>query len=110
MGAKVTIGCKLPAGHILELNIGKPNVQRVVLKGANDARIVGGYGFTQVESDFWEAWHKINKDLDFVKNGMVFVEKTENDAAAHAVEMTSEVSGFEGVDPKQAPKGITAAA
>ena len=106
----VTIGCKLPAGHILHLNPGQPNERSVKLNGANTARIAGGYGFTEVEKDFWDAWIKRNASMQFIVGGMIFCTKSERDAEAVAKERESERSGFEPVDPKKAPAGIQPAA
>ena len=105
MSELITIGCKLPNGHILEVGTGEGR-RTVKLNGANTARIVGGYGFTEVEKDFWDAWLKKNAGLEFVRKGMLFAHKTPRDAEAEAEERAGERSGFERLNPMDAPKGI----
>jgi hypothetical protein len=97
----VTVGCKLPNGLICEL--GKPgdeNYTAVRLNGANDARVVGGYGLTPfVSASFWAAWMKKNKGLSFVRKGLVFAHNDEASAADHAKDTAELRSGLEALDP-----------
>jgi hypothetical protein len=105
----VTVGCKLPNGLILEMGkAGSEQYKRVVLNGANSAKIVGGYGLTDVDADFMAAWLKKYAWLAPVKNGMVFVQSDVDNATAQALDKADAVSGFERLDPKRAPKGIEA--
>ena len=104
---KVTVACKLPNGHILHLFPGQPNERAVKLNGANTSRIVGGFGLTQVDKDFWDAWLKQNGTLDFVTAGMVFSVKSEREAEAESKNRENEASGFERIDPAKAPAGVS---
>lgn len=98
----VVMGCKLPNGLIIE-----HGGHRFTLKGSNAARIVGGYGLTPgVPKDFAEAWLKAHADLSTVKNGLVFIQTTEQNAKAAAKERRDVKSGFEPIDPLKAPPGI----
>ena len=105
--ATVMIGCKLPHGIILEIL--KPgeglhpapqaDAKRVELKGANSLRRradepsmgILPYAITPVDEAFWKEWLKANKDLAFVKNGMVFEAKDVPTAKAMAQERTTGV-------------------
>lgn len=90
----VTVGCNLPNGLHLDLQ-GK----RVTLNGANSSRIVGGYGLTQVDKEFWEAWAKDYADSPLLLNGLVFAQGSEARASAKASEQAEVKSGFEQLVP-----------
>lgn len=92
--AQVTVGCKLPNGLHLDVE-GK----RTTLNGANSSRIVGGYGLSEVDKDFWEAWSKAYADSPLVKNGLVFAQGSANSAEAKAREQAEIRSGFERLEP-----------
>lgn len=96
----VVVGCKLPHGIVLEAGrYGDPNYTRVRLNGSNSARVVGGYGLTDVSRDFWETWYKGHRNLGFVRDGFVFVHGDEASAAAHAREQAGKRTGLEPLDP-----------
>lgn len=102
----VTVGCKLPHGLVLQL---QGNKQRVTLRGANSNTVVGvdgkvvrgSCGYTQVDSDFATAWLKAYAQTTMVSKGLIFIEKSQKDAAAHAAELEPEKTGFEPVDPEK---------
>lgn len=103
----VVIGCKLPLGLLCELGkVGDEDHHVVRLNGSNSARIVGGYGLTTVSKDFWDAWFKDHRSMDFVKKGFVFAHGDEASAIDHATERAGEANGLEALDPNKAPKGI----
>ena len=110
----VQVGCKLPNGMILEL--GKPgdqNYTRVVLNGSNRARIAvsdtaGGYGITEVDENFWNAWRKKHGWLPAVKGEHVFAVGDVASAQAKALENSSIITGLEPMDPDKAPSGVEA--
>lgn len=110
--ALYVVGCKLPNGLVCEL--GKPgddDYRAVRLNGANSMRVVTldgsntGYGLTEVPRDFWDAWVKKHKRLDFVRKGMVFAANDEASARAMAQENAKLRTGLEPLDPM---KGMTA--
>lgn len=98
--AFVTVGCKLPNGIHLDVQD-----KRVTLNGANSSRIIGGYGLTQVDKDFWDAWVKAYADSPMLKNHLVFAQGTEANASAKAEEQAEVKSGFERLQPG---KGVLA--
>jgi len=99
------VGCKLPNG----LKINLPGVpDPVTLKGANAARIVGGYGMTPgIPKEAMERWIAEHKDFTYVRNGAVFMERSDKDARAVAKERRGERTGFEPVDPAKGPAALS---
>jgi hypothetical protein len=103
----VVVGCKLPNGLILE--IGKPGEDkyaRIQLRGANSSRVIGGCGLTDVPRDFITAWLKKNNKLSFVQQRLIFVGNDAAEASAVAVDRATQRTGFEPLNPKDAPKGV----
>lgn len=111
-GKTVVVGCKLPNGLIIEVGSpGADNYWRVQLKGSNDARVIGGYGITEnVDEENFGRWLKSHAFMPAVKNGLIFVHGTVESARDCATDRKDLKHGFEAVDPKQPPKGITVAA
>lgn len=96
----VVVGCKLPNGLICEMGkAGDDNYTRVVLKGANDSQVIGGFGLTPVSKAFWEAWRQKHQRLEFVRKGLVFMHKDTASAADHAKDSAQLRSGLEPLDP-----------
>lgn len=92
--ARVTVGCKLPNGIILD-HPGNPD-NKVVLSGRNKSVIVGAdYATTEVDADFFAAWMDVNKEFPAVVSGAIFVAKNPNEAAAMAKDLVEETTGFE---------------
>ena len=103
--ASVTIGCKLP--HGLFLTSGDKSV---TIAGANSSRIIGGYGLTVVDKDFWDKWSAENHTLILLKNGMVFVQESASKAEGQAKEQAEIKSGFEPIDIEKSSLGVKAEA
>lgn len=96
----VTVGCKLPHGLIISAKNTEGEIVSVTLKGANDARIIGGYGITEfVPKDLWDAWIRKNAKFAAVLNGSVFIHNDLKSAESVAKERRDVMSGFEAVDP-----------
>lgn len=95
------VGCKLPHGLQCELRDKNGNTtDRHVIKGMNDARIVGGYGITQgVPKSFMEEWFKRNFKHPAVVNGMIFMQTDTSSAEAQAKEGRDIRTGLESIDP-----------
>jgi hypothetical protein len=91
---QVYVGCKLPNGLIAQVGNTK-----VLFKGANSSRVVGGYGLTPVDKDFSDAWFKQHKNFHPVKAELIFVQGDVVSAEAQADEQSEVKSGLEGVDP-----------
>lgn len=104
--AVLTIGCKLPNGLICELGkYGEDNYQRVELKGANDANIIGGYGLTHgVPTAFWNAWIKVHERFPFVLKGLVFAERDVASARDQAADFAEKRTGMERLNPADVAK------
>ena len=92
----VTIGCKMPHGLILDLTEpGKP-AAKFVVRGNNSARLIGGFGITEgVPREFWNAWLSKNKEMVFVKKGLIFAYGKSADVEAKATEKAAMPHGFE---------------
>lgn len=99
------VGCKLPHGLHLDLvNKDGQNV-RYTLKGANAARIVGGYGFTDgVPTEFMTEWLKVNANHPAVKAGAIFIHNSTKGAEARAREGRDIRTGLEALDPVREAK------
>jgi|HubBroStandDraft_1064217.scaffolds.fasta_scaffold838534_1 hypothetical protein len=120
----VLIGCKLSNGIILELIppppkdlkdqrlYPGPTGKRVTIKGANSLRThkrqpsPASYAFatTQVDKDFWDAWYERNKDLDFVRTGMIFVAPNEREFNAIAKDTVDRRTNTEPLNPIKDPR------
>lgn len=109
-GMTCTVGCKIPNGLQLQLykmvdgfepspqgarpvKVGQKVGEPVSLNGFSQPltgepvshQIIGGFGLTHgVSVEFMEAWFEQNKDLDMVKNGLIFFNEKRNDAEAEA--------------------------
>ncbi len=99
MAGKVTVGCKLPNGIILEHPL-DPAI-RVELAGLNKVTIIGaGYASTDVDAEFWEIWRKSNDQFPAVVSGAIFAAKTSNDVKAIAKEYADRTTGMEPMKKK----------
>jgi hypothetical protein len=101
----LTVGCKLVNGVILG-HQGK----RVALAGAKSSRIIGGYGMTEVDKDFFDAWCAANADSALLSGNLVFAQERFNSAAAQAKEQENIKTGFEPIDPERFMPGVKAEA
>lgn len=90
MSNLIYVGCKLPTGLVL-----KVGNKTITLKGANDARIIGGYGITPVPSDFWEAWEAEYKESPFIIHNLIFAQTTVARAEGTAKEQEGVKTNFE---------------
>jgi len=96
----VVVGCKLPHGLQIDLPISGA-IERIHLRGNNDARIIGGYGLTpNVPADAFKQWLLNHKDFKYVRKGMVFIESDMARARSRAKEMRNEAkTGMEPLNP-----------
>jgi hypothetical protein len=101
----VTVGCKLVNGVILGYQ-GK----RVALAGAKSSRIIGGYGMTEVDKDFFEAWCKANADSALLSGNLIFAQERASMAEGKAKEQASVKTGFEPINPEKPVPGVSAEA
>jgi hypothetical protein len=113
----VTVGCKLPHGLVLTLNekvtteedrpIYRATGPAVTLAGRNASQIIGGYGMTEVDADWWDAWVKQNQNFQPYKSGLIFAEPRRDKAMDRAMEQRQIATGSEPIDPDKPGKGLT---
>lgn len=101
----VTVGCKIVNGVIL-VHQGK----RVLLAGAKSSRIIGGYGMTEVDKDFFDAWCKTNHDSALLSGNLIFAQDKPSLAEGKAKEQAEVKTGFEPIDPERPVPGVKAEA
>lgn len=122
MADKVVIGCKLPNGIILDHG-GKT----VELRGSriplnedgspvSNRLIIGGYGTTEVDKDFWDAWktancpkNKMESWFAPMRSGAIFEAPTQADATATAelqADVLADDPSIKGLDRKKTVQGV----
>lgn len=137
MSDTLTVACKLPHGLVLRLHemveineptaggsfrkvkraqvIGEPVTIRGYLRrfdrATEQAPLASGSSFalTQgVDADFFKKWLDQNKDLDAVRNGLIYAHGDADFVEGFIKEHAAVKSGLEPVDPNNLPKGIKA--
>ncbi|EFY9786525.1 hypothetical protein NQT21_002459 [Shigella flexneri] len=103
MAEMVTVGCKLPNGLVLE--VGQKRVQVAGWRN-NAVKIVGGYGLTQVDKVFFDAWLAEHGQQPYVKNGVIFAQDKANSAVSQATEQKAVKSGLELLPQKNPAPGV----
>jgi hypothetical protein len=128
----VMVACKLPMGIRLHLcrpetareNVlgggvreytlwrRDPNMPVVELKGSNfpygtvpEHQIVGGYGLTVIDADFWEAWCRQNPTSLLLRNKLLFAYEHQHDAQDAARDHKTVKSGLEAIDRDKPLRG-----
>lgn len=99
--ANVTVACKLPHGLII-----KSGGKSVTLNGANSSKIIGGYGLTPVDKNFFEAWKAEYASFEPLKSGLIFEQANEKSAVSQANEQDEIKSGMEPLDLDKPAAGI----
>lgn len=100
----VKVGCKLPHGVLLteEVKVEDRFVatgRRVKLNGYNSAKVIGGFGITEVEGDFIHKWMEDNKSFAPVAEGLIFVVGSDEEAEREAEDRAHILTGFEAANP-----------
>jgi hypothetical protein len=113
----VMVGCKLPHGITLSLHeafkneeervIFRPTGDTVTLAGRNASQIIGGYGITPVDENWWDAWVQQNQNYQPYKMGLIFAEPRRDRAMDRALDQRSLLTGSEPIDPDKPGKGLT---
>ena len=124
-GSTVTVACKIPNGLVLQLSelydttepspsgarpikASRKVGEAISVKGPArplsgmppDYQIIGGYGLTYgVPADFWHDWKDQNRDLDAVRQNLIFASTSHERAMAQAKDMKTIRSGMEPLDP-----------
>jgi hypothetical protein len=122
MTEMVLVGCKLPHGLILELldpikpgeDFMKPHAagKQVTIKGAcslynqvdKKSRSHFQYAITPVDKAFFDEWYRRNKDLDCVRNGLIFVTEKQSIAEGLAKERVDVKTGLEPLAQQDDPR------
>jgi len=130
MPGKVTVACKMPNGVVLRMHRkeerpepvmggGMRMVEMWVATGDNvtiagvaaeagklpNAPTSSGFALTPgVDADFWAAWLAQNKDLDMVRNGLIFAYDKPDFVVGKAKEMVKARTGMEPIDPNNLPR------
>lgn len=126
MPGTVTVACKMPGGVILNLDKYDTAAQGqipqrisggfVTLKGnainrdpskiESMPRLVGGYAFTEIDADFWDAWVKSHADSPLLKDRLIFAQPKAENAESKAKAQAEVPAMFppaprkvQGVDP-----------
>lgn len=119
---KITVGCKLPQGLIIEMGytpvpggtVRGNDYKAVRLRGANMYHGAGGTapanlkaGLTHnVDEAFFDAWVASHADLNIVKNKLVFKASSKAEGEAKALDTAQQKTGMEPLDSSKAPGGI----
>lgn len=102
----VTVACKLPQG----LTIPLPDGTELKLNGMHSPFAIAGHGMTDVKSGVWAIVEAEYASAAWLVNEMVFAMGDKDSAVDKAEERQGEKSGFDPVDPKKMPAGLTPAA
>ena len=100
MAGIIKIGCTLPHGIVLELDN-----KFVTIAGANQNtseyfKILGEYGLTDVDSDYWNEWKKRNWAFDPLVAGALFeAGKDDKSAKDKAKEQAQLDTGYAPLNP-----------
>ena len=68
---------------------------RVTLRGANSSKVIGGFGLTEVDADFWAAWLKQNPKHPALRSGAIFAYGKRDKATDHAIDHETIKVGLE---------------
>jgi hypothetical protein len=134
----VTVACKVPNGLRLRLHTMEETTEQVMGGGSRKVKVArhtgdvvvingnshpqnaapraqivdgldNGYALTpNVPKAFWGQWLEQNKNIDMVRNGLVFAHDEHRSVEAEAREKKDVRSGMERLDPKDLPKTIQA--
>lgn len=99
--SNITVGCKVIHGIKL-----RHEGKSVVLAGAKSSKIIGGYGLTEVDKGFFEAWCEANKDSALLKADLIFAQEKPQSAVAQAKDQEDVKSGFEALDMSKPVPGV----
>lgn len=103
----VTIACKLPHGLHLDLQRPGQPKERVTINGFTHPRAIAGFGITEgVSKEFFDEWMRQNKDLEPVKQGLIFAHAQAKSVVDQAKEKVNLKSGLEALDPNKPAPGI----
>jgi hypothetical protein len=102
----VKVICRLPHGLVINHPVTGVAVE---LKGANSDRALNStvpvllremYGVTDVDSEFWDAWEKANKDFPAYKNQAISVAADDKSVVSKVADLLNIKTGFEAKTPQ----------
>lgn len=99
MAGIIKIGCTLPHGLVAEVEGVK-----VVFAGANQncsefRPLLGDYGITEVDADFWARWKKENINSRWIQSGVIYEAKDEKSIKDKGDDRKTIDTGFKPLDP-----------
>lgn len=99
MAGIVKIGCTLPHGLIIE-----HEGVKVKLNGANQQtneyfKLLGDFGTTDVDADFWNAWKKANFGFQPLVAGALYEARDDKSAKDKGKDHATIDTGFKPLDP-----------
>ena len=113
---RVVVACKLPHGLLTQLyELGQTEDKQPIMvktgdpvqfNGANSEKAIGGYGLTEIDADYWEAWSKQHHKFVPLKAGLIFAHERREYATSKAIDQAKANTGFEPIDPNKPAKGI----
>jgi hypothetical protein len=116
MSKLVVVACRLPHGILAEVGEhGAPEYKAIKINGIHSVDATGkpssivhnDHAFTQVPEQFWKAFCDAHKGAPYLVNRLVYAEDSlESAQTATELEEAKGKSGFEPLDPDQAPQGI----
>ena len=116
MSKLVVVACRLPHGILAEVGeFGAPEYKAIKINGIHSVDATGkpssivhnDHAFTQVPEQFWKAFCDSHKGAPYLVNRLVYAEDSlESAQTATELEEAKGKSGFEPLDPDQAPQGI----
>jgi len=116
MSKLVVVACRLPHGILAEVGqFGDTSYKAIKINGIHSVDASGkpssivhnGHAFTQVPEDHWKAFCDAHKGAPYLVNRLVYAEDSLASAqTATELEEAKGKSGFEPLDPDQAPQGI----
>lgn len=117
----VWVGCKIPNGYnvshdelrdVVDAGTGGtrkawvPTGKRIIFNGSNSSQVIGGYGRTEVDADWFANWLKQSASDEIVTSGLIFAEGTADDMASGAAERREVRTGTEPLDPDKPGRGL----
>ncbi len=101
----ITVACVLPQG----LTIPLPDGTELKLNGAHSPFAIAGHGMTDVKAGVWAIVEAEYAPAKWLQNELMFAMGDKDSAVDKAEERQAEKTGFEAVDPKKMPAGLTKA-
>jgi hypothetical protein len=114
LGSMVTVDRPTFGGGVKPTKTYMPDPTRgeVRLKGYATAfgkipnyTIIGDFGLTEVDRDWWEEWKSLNPGFEMLKNGLIFEHGEKASVEAYALENKDLKCGLEPMDPAGDERG-----